>query len=361
MATLSHPIFESLTSIALQVVGLFVATIGFLALLGWIMDIPLLTTWEANTLPMAPCTALLSILFGGVFDFNARRGSTRMATLFAWFGALIALVLFTLRLLDVYWSVELLGLPITGMLGDAPLGFISSISALCFLLANVALLIMLSQGTHSLWRAYLVSALAGLITLVSCILLLGYFYGLPLSISHVLIHPALNTSIIMLFMGMGLLLFSYRWFMMSANPSGVLEINRLPYSLIFIAFTVTVFVIAYQSNHTNELKFRQGVELQLQAVSVLKVKELSQWRLERLGDGAIAQSTVINSAARQQLETPGGILGQAELQDWFGHILGNSHFGYDQGYLLDAQGIIRMSVPAKSNPIAAVLKGTSIN
>ena len=360
MTTLRRNIFESLISIVLQVVGLSVAAIGLLALLGWILDIPILTTWETNTLPMAPCTALLAILFGSVLGFNAKGAPIRMTTLFAWVGTITALVLFTLRLLGIYWPVELLGLPITGRLGDAPLGFISPITALCFLLANVALLIALCQSTHCLWRSYLISTLAGLITLVSFILLLSYFYGLPLPIGNILIQPALNTSFIQLLMGMGLLLFAYRRFLFFANVSGVIEINRLLYPLIFFAFTVTIFLIAFQAYHNTELKFRQGVELQLLAVSALKTRELTQWRLERLGDGVIAQSTLINSAVRRQLETTGSMPAQRELQDWFDRILHYSHFGYDRGFLLDAQGITRMSMPATAVPIAAILKNSAL-
>lgn len=344
MTTLRRNIFEPLISIVLQVVGLSVTAIGLLALLGWILDSPILTALETNTLPMAPCTALLAILFGSVLGFNAKGAPIRMTTLFAWVGTITALVLFTLRLLGIYWPVELLGLPITGKLGDAPLGFISPLTALCFLLANVAFLSAPSQGTRCLWRAYLVLGLAGLVTLVSCTLLLNYVYGLPLPIGNILIRPALNTSFILLLMGMGLLLFAYRCFLCSANVSGAIEINRPLYPLIFFAFSATVFVISYQSYHNAELKFRQGVELQLLSVSELKAKELSQWRLERLGDGALAQSTLINSAVRRQLDTPSSIPAQQDLQDWFDHILHYSHFGYDRGFLLDAQGVIRMSV-----------------
>ena len=354
-------LFESLTSIVLQVLGLSVLAIGLLTLFGWLLDIPILTTWETNTLPMAPCTALLSILFGGAFCFNAKEQvPTRMTTFFVWVGALIALLLLTLRLFNIYWSVEFLGLHISGMQGDAPIGFISPLTALGFLLANVALLFAWSRNTQVVWRAYLISGIAGLLTIISGMHLLSYLYGVPLPITNTLIRPALNTSFVLLFIGVGLLLFSYRRFMWSANLSGTIETNILLYTLIFFALTTTIFMVAYQSYHNTELTFRQGVELQLQAVSDLKTRELSQWRQERLGDGVIAQSTLINSVVQRQLEAPGSISAQPELQDWFNRILHSSHFGYDRGVLLDAQGVIRMSVPAKSEPMPAVLKNSAL-
>ena len=364
MTTLrKRSILELLTTTLLQVIGLFVATIGLLALLGWILDMPVLTTWETNTLPMAPCTALLSILFGAALGFKAKGSPTRitrlLTTLFVWVGTMIALLLFTLRLLAIYWSVELLGLHITGMLGDTPIGFVSLITALCFLLANGGLLIAL-PGSHRLWRSYLVLGLAGLVILVSCLLLLSYFNGLPLPIANILSHPGLNTSFILLCMGMGLLLLALLRIMASANGSGAIEIDKPLYTLIFLALTVTLFMVAYHSYRSTERKFRQQVELQLLAVSELKTRELSQWRMERLGDGILAQSTLVNSAVQQQLESTSGMPAQQALQDWFEGILHNSHYGYDRGFLLDAQGVTRMSVPAKSEPIATVLKNNAM-
>lgn len=226
MTTLRRIIYESF----ILVMGVSITTIGLLALLGWILDTPVLTSWQTNTLPMAPFTALLSILFGGVFVFNAKRSTSRitfMLTIFlAWIGAMIALWLFTLRILNSYWSIELLGLNIAGMLGDAPIGYISPITALCFLLANLAFLITLPQGSHRLWRGYLASILAGLLTLVSFTLLLSYFFGLPLPISNGLIRPALNTSFILLLMGIGLLIVAHLRIMFSDDESEVIEIDR---------------------------------------------------------------------------------------------------------------------------------------
>jgi diguanylate cyclase (GGDEF)-like protein/PAS domain S-box-containing protein len=360
MITLRRIIYESF----ILVVGVSITTIGLLALLGWILDTPVLTSWQTNTLPMAPFTALLSILFGGVFVFNAKRPTSRitfmLTTFCAWIGAMIALWLFTLRILNSYWSIELLGLNITGMLGDAPIGYISPITALCFLLANLAFLITLPQGSHCLWRGYLASILAGLLTLVSFTLLLSYFFGLPLPISNGLIRPALNTSFILLLMGIGLLIVAHLRIMFSDDESEVIEIDRLIYVLFFSALTASILIAAFQSYRTTEIKFRQGLELQLLAVSELKTRQLSQWRIERLSDGALAQSTLINSAVRQHFETTSNISTQGALQDWFERILHDSHYGYDRGFLLDAQGVVRMSMPTKLEPIATTLKNSAM-
>ena len=360
MTTLRRIIYESF----ILVMGVSITTIGLLALLGWILDTPVLTSWQTNTLPMAPFTALLSILFGGVFVFNAKRSTSRitfMLTIFlAWIGAMIALWLFTLRILNSYWSIEFLGLNITGMLGDAPIGYISPITALCFLLANLAFLITLPQGSHRLWRGYLASILAGLLTLVSFTLLLSYFFGLPLPISNGLIRPALNTSFILLLMGIGLLIVAHLRIMFSDDESEVIEIDRLIYVLFFSALTASILIAAFQSYRTTEIKFRKGVELQLLAVSELKTRQLSQWRIERLGDGALAQSKLINSVVRQYLETTSNMSTQGALQDWFERMLHDSHYGYDRGFLLDAQGVVRMSIPTKLEPLATTLKNSAM-
>ncbi len=341
----------------LLVAGLTIATIGFLALLGWLIDTPNLTAWKPGTLPMAPSTAILAMLFGGAFSLNTRVSPSfitlLLSKLLVRLGAILALLLFILRLLHIYLPEEYLGLHITDKLADTPLGFISPITALCFLLANGVLLVPLSRNP---WRGYVISGLASLITLLSFTLLLGYCYGIPLLIENTKIHPALNTSVILLLMGMGLQIFAYRH---STWQTAVTETNLLPYSLAFLTFTIAVFTIAYQSYRGIELRIRSEVELQLLSVSELKMRELTQWRIERLGDGALTQSAIISSSVARYLETPNNLLTQQELQDWFDSYL--RHLGYDQIILFDTQTVTRLSSPINRLPdIASVLKQTAI-
>ena len=69
--------------------------LGFAALLGWVLELPLLASWGPRWIPMAPSTALLFVLFGTAVFINARvapgRAAYRTGIAIGLAGALLAL------------------------------------------------------------------------------------------------------------------------------------------------------------------------------------------------------------------------------------------------------------------------------
>ncbi|MFZ2170954.1 MAG: EAL domain-containing protein [Methylococcaceae bacterium] len=350
---------ESLITFALLAAGLSVAAIGFLALFGWILDAPVLTMWKIGTQPMAPSTAGLSMLFGAALCLGARMPHRPVAVLlitsFGWAGAITSLLLFALRFLGVYGSAELLSLRITGTFGDAPIGYISPITAFCFLLANGSLLLLasLSHGARGYWRSWLAWGFGGLVSLVSYIYLLAYVFGPPILFGKILIHPALNTSLIMLIMGLALLVLAARNTVRPDDSSEADTLSLLPYTLIFFVFAAGILAVTYNNYRETERRFRRQVESQLIAVSELKTDELVRWRIERLEDANLSHSALITAAVRRLLETPRSVPAQREMRELFGKYM--RYIGYDRAFLLDAKGVNRMSVPNTAEPAAAIL------
>jgi hypothetical protein len=190
--------------------------------LGWLLDTPILHTWKVSTLPISPTIGVLSMYFGTALYLSARIPISRtvllITSILGWLGAIAAILLFTLRLLGVYWPVELLGLQITGTVGDAPIGYISPVSAFCLLLVNAAFLALLPVDTRSSWRERLAWSFGGLVSFIGLALLLAYIFGTPLLSGKVLIHPALNTSLNLLIMGLALLVLAIRQTCQQASP-----------------------------------------------------------------------------------------------------------------------------------------------
>ncbi len=352
------------STLALLAAGLSVTIIGVLALLGWVLDAPGLTTWKAGTLPMSPSAAVLSVLFGAILCLIARVPSGRvnllLITPLSWLGTIAALLLFTLRLLDVYGSAERLGLSITGTIDDAPIAYISAITAFCFLLANGSLLFLPASGVARAWRVWLAWGFGGLVALISFVHLQAYAYGIPLLFGKpLIIHSALNTSLNLLIIGLALLVLANRYTLRLVAPSDTNAVRLLPYACVFLALTAGITVVTYYSYRETELKFRQEVELQVLAVTELKVNELVRWRLERFGDAILAQSATNSAAVRQLLEEPGSVAAQWKVQDWLGRYQTNN-LGYDRAFLLDANGVTRVSASDKAEPVAAALKKAAL-
>ena len=350
---------ERLSTPALLVAGISVSAIGFLCLLGWLLDTSILHTWKVSTIPMSPIMGVLSLFFGTALCLSAKMPISRtvllITSILGWLGAIAALLLFTLRLLGVYWPVELLGLHITGTVGDAPIGYISPVSTFCLLLVNAAFLALLPADTRGSWREWLAWSFGGLVSLIGLALLLAHTFGTPLLLSAVLIHPALNTSLNLFIMGLALLALAARQTCQQASPDFD-TVSAPPYILMFAVFTTGIIAVGYDHYRETEIKFRHEVESGLLMVSDLKRGELTLWRKERLGDAALTQSAVITAAVRQLLETPHSVSAQQEMQDWLGNF--QKHYGtsgYDRAFLLDTHGAILMSVPDTSESLPTIL------
>src|SRR3972149_1100572 len=144
--------------------GALAAGMGFVALLGWIIKIPILSSFGSQLIPMAPSTALLFLLLGMAISFYAHSPNNRVANLagitIGLLGTFISLLIFILSSLGFYLAAEYLGIPIIGTLNRIPIGHMSPMTALSFILANLSFLAMLSISSSNPRRIIVVIGLA---------------------------------------------------------------------------------------------------------------------------------------------------------------------------------------------------------
>ena len=334
-----------------------VASIGVLTLLGWVLDAPGLTRWTAGTVPMAPSTAVLSVLFGAALGLNARRpprrGALLLVTSFGWASMVVALVLLAFRLLGAYGPTELLGLAITGTFGGLPIGYISPVTAFCFLLANGALLTSLSPGALGSRRRFAWSA-GGLIAVTGFGTLLASAFGSPLLSGEAFIPPALNTSLILLIMGLALLVLASRSTVRPRISRERTRENWLVFAVIFAGFAALTIAGGYGYYRQEEQELRGELVQQLEVVSELKVRHVSQWRKERLGDAAVLRSSAeLFASIEHLLKGPDDAATVRQVQEWLGSY--EVYRQYDRVFLIDARGTTRLSVPAAAEPPSAAI------
>ncbi|UOA10347.1 EAL domain-containing protein [Methylobacter sp. S3L5C] len=349
---------ENRITLGLLAGHLSVAAIGLMSLLGWVLDNPGLTTWKSGTIPMAPNTAGLSILFSITLGLCIQKSPGRipllLTTLFGWLGILWALLLLTLRLLDIYWPGELFGLQIPHTPGNISIGYISPITAFGFLLAYVPLVTLPSHTIHGFWQDLIAKGLPGLLSLLGIFLLLAYALETPLLLpfEKTLIPPALNTSLILLIISLLLWVFAARHSTPSITPDTDV-INNPLYILVFVIFSAGTIAVTFTSYRETEQKFRHEVEANLLAIAKLKTGELIRWRMERLRDASLTQSISITAVVQQLLEMPNNGSAQKIMQDWLGKY--QNQFGYDMAFLLDSKGSIHMSMPKMTTPLSTAL------
>ena len=182
------------------VCGAITAGAGALILVGWAIRSNALMAMGSGYIWMAPNSALLFALLGSALlgrqVWPARRGIHRAAAMAALLSAVVAGV--TLISLLTGLNVDDWLFHTTRMFGAVPMGRMSPVTAICFVLAGVSLLLLESQASK--WA----SIPGPLITLVGTVCLMGYWFGTPLLYGATVIPVALPTSLGLMALGVGL-------------------------------------------------------------------------------------------------------------------------------------------------------------
>ena len=341
---------------ALLAAGIVTAGMGFLALLGWVLKLPLLASFGADLIPMAPSTALLFLLYGVAVCLRARtplsRRTFRISVAMVGLGTMVALLLFTLGCLNIHWEVEHPGLNIIHTVGKAPIGHMSPVAAFCFLLASLSFLASLSPSATRPWRTMLALGAAGALAGTCFIFLLAYFYGTPLLYGGTFIPPALNTAIAFVMLGLALMALAGRTVGLSGGLPGDGSRTAFAFALIFVLLAAGIVTISYRSYRNYERNYYSAAGRQLAAIAELKVSELSQYRKERLADATVFfNNTAFSGLVRRFFNHPEDAEAQQQIQEWIVKCTATDQ--YDLVRLLDAQGVICLSVPAGRPPFSS--------
>jgi PAS domain S-box-containing protein len=129
--------------------------------------------------------------------------------------------------------------------------------------------------------------------------------------------------------------------------------------LIFLGLAAGILAGGYFAYQNYEQNFRAEAERQLSAIAELKVSQLAQYRMERLGDAStIFKNPVFSNLVKQFFEQKSDRKAQRLLQTWLFRL--QSDYSYSGLFLLDRRGVVRLSVPQNSVPIASVVYDTAI-
>jgi PAS domain S-box-containing protein len=307
---------------------------------------------------MAPSTALLFVLYGFAAFLRARVPLNLSAY---WIGvavnsagALIALVLLFLSSLGIRPEVEHLGFPVAGTVGGAPVGHMSPVTAICFLLASLSFLASLPSSSSRPWRARAAWLAAGALLATCSVLLLAYLYGSPLFYVGSLIPPAATTSIAFAALGAALVALASLPAWRQRDLAGPDPRASYPLVLVFVLLAVGIVTVGGLYYRGYENRYRAEMEQQLSAIAALKVDELVQYRQERLGDGSIFfKNAAFSALVRRAFDNRRDTAAHAELRTWLEKY--QKHDQYDGVFLLDDRGAEWMAVPEGRLPVASVI------
>ncbi len=307
---------------------------------------------------MAPSTALLFVLYGLATFLRARvplsAGAYRMGVVVNSAGALIALLLLLLSSLGIRPAAEHFGVPVAGTLGDAPVGHMSTVTAICFVLASLSFLASRPSSSSRPGRARIAWWSAGVLLATSSVLLLAYLYGTPLLYGASSIPPAVTSSLAFAALGIALLALAGLQAWPQSDLAG--PDPRASYALLLAFLLLAVGIVTIGGLHYQDYTKRRRAEVaqQLSAIAALKVGELVQYRRERLGDGLVFfENAAFSALVRRAFDHPNDREAHAALRTWLGRY--REHYQYDRVFLLDARGAEWMAAPEGRVPVASVI------
>jgi PAS domain S-box-containing protein len=336
-------------NIIILTAGILTSAIGLLAMLGWILHLPLLASFGASLIPMAPSTASLFILIGLALSLRSRMPQNR-GTYFVGLsiGVLVAvagLLFFISSLAGIYPSIEHLGFSIPDTLNSFQIGHMSSVTAVSFVAYALAFLLTLSQSVERSERAWIALVLAFILVLTWSLFLFEYLLVTPLMYGGGIIPPSLPTSFAFLFLAIGLLM-SAGLQVWPYNRIKDAAITRVSYVLllIFILLAAGILTGGYFAFSDYQKNFRTGVEQQLSAIAELKVSQLVQWRKERLGDANVFyKNDVFSDLVKRYFKNQSDADAKKRIQAWMGQIA--AAVTYNRACLHDIAGTERISFP----------------
>jgi PAS domain S-box-containing protein len=134
------------------------------------------------------------------------------------------------------------------------------------------------------------------------------------------------------------------------------EERRVAYPLVLVFAILSLGIVVggtfYYRNY--ERQFRTGIESQLSAIAELKADELAQYRKERLGDANdFFNNVAFSGLVRRVLERPEDAEAQEQLRAWLDKY--QTDYQYDRVFLLDTQGVERISSSVTAAPVSAVV------
>jgi PAS domain S-box-containing protein len=176
--------------------------IGGVGLTGWALGSRILTGVRLDYFPMAPNTALIVILLGcALISGIVWSGNRTIRIAIAGISSLCILIA-GLTLIEIVTGIDLnidhLLVNATGMMGTVPVGHMSPVTAICFLLGSAAFLLLLFKKND------LVSVLGTVIAFIAGVTIIGYWYGAPLLYGGTIIPVAFTTAVALGVLGVGL-------------------------------------------------------------------------------------------------------------------------------------------------------------
>ncbi|MBI5687674.1 MAG: PAS domain S-box protein [Verrucomicrobia bacterium] len=333
------------------------AAIAVLVLVSWVCDRWQWGTFGGDYVPMAPLTAWLVLLLSAALCLRNRGPADSLATAGGYFAAAVVIASCALALAprvsgDV-WVVESWLAGTQARAGGAPVGRMSAITGAGLVLAALALLAQLPPMGRRNTARQLAAMFAVLLLLLDLMPLLGYGMGEPLLHGTGWVPMALAAAVALALLGAGLLFAAGldRWPLQMVFEDAAPGLPPFRFFGLALLATLLSIITAVGAAGFLFLKHLDAVARKsamdnLAAITDMKVRDIVDWRAERLGDG---RSWLLNPFMMEAMDaflkdSTGGVAPE-RLARWLDAL--REHNQASRVVVLDAQGRVRMTCPAE--------------
>ncbi|MBI4690241.1 MAG: PAS domain S-box protein [Nitrospirae bacterium] len=184
------------------------AVVGAVTIAGWVFDILIIARVRETYIPMAPSTALSFIILSTALFAHIRYPEHRIVRMAAKGGTIMVLCICFVILIEYLTGINLdIEQLLSGSqkVGVITIGRMSPVTAINFLLTAAALLLLFIPRADVQRGKDAASILGIIVVLAGLVLILDYLYGTLVLYGRIKIPVALNTSIVFVFLSIGII------------------------------------------------------------------------------------------------------------------------------------------------------------
>ncbi len=331
------------------ILGTPIIAIGLSTFFMWLFGSQIDQEEKLEYFRMAPSTAGIFLLLG-IFILRKKSIPNILKKIIILFTIIVPGIILILNIAGFHSKYEHLGFTITQKIGESPGGYMSPLTAICFLLAGTSLLFIEIVNHVRFIFGFVATSCLFILQTMCFIFLLSYAFGAPIFYRGNIIPIALNTVITFIILGL------YISILVTGKYGNILGIalnifeNRNSLILFFISISIGIVSFGFIYHRTYEKNFNLELEKQLSIISELKANELIQFRKERMGDASILyKNNSFYELAHRNLRHSDAD-SEKQIQNWFTKY--HTVFQYDSILMLDSHAKLVQSIPKSRHLIS---------
>jgi PAS domain S-box-containing protein len=352
---------------AAPVAAILASCAGLLAAVGlflWWSNLWQHALFGDDYVPMAPSTGILMLILSAATARQALvpNRSPYPARL-AFVLVLLAAILFALPALGTLArAIETWVAPTTQSIRGIPVGRMAPSTAACFALAALAQIVVGLHARHRRLRT--LGACLSLVVLIWCgVVVVGYLMGTPFLYGGATIPMALVTGLAFFCLALAALLnagtgvWPLQMFVRGPGERAVPTSGQVdwPLLMLLLGLSAGILMLGLRYLHRQQLNKQVAAHAELHAIADLKVQQLVNWRIERLGDGRLfSQALFARRHLARLLADPADPQAQAEVMDWLKLLKGGRRYNRVTVFDVDLKPLL--SIPPLDEPPDGLLR-----